>query len=102
MEPRRHGAFRRHKFFFLSLSPAVRTPLRRCGWAGWPSARSDGAADGPESRASWWLHRMMSCVDVCETVALAVALAVQKCRAEPAGIIRVHFAASRPTWQPKR
>ena len=63
--PRRQGAFRRHKFFFLSLSPAVRTPLWRCGWAGWPSARSDGAADGPESRASRWLCRVMSCVGVC-------------------------------------
>ena len=51
--------------FFLSLSPAVRMPLWRCGWAGWPSARSDGAADGPESRASRWLRRAMCYIHAC-------------------------------------
>jgi len=63
--PRRQGAFRRHKFFFLSLSPVVRTPLWRCGWAGGAPARSNGAADGPESRASRWLRRAMCYIHVC-------------------------------------
>ena len=62
----RARCFRHHKHFYSSLSAAVRTPLWRYGWARWPPARSNGAADGRERRASRWLRRMMSCVDVCD------------------------------------
>ena len=59
--PGRQGAFQHRQLFYLSLPPALRAPLWRCGWGWWPPARSNGPADGPESRASRVVCRMICC-----------------------------------------
>ena len=67
-KPRAAGrawCFRHHTRLHLSLRAALRTPLWRCGWVGWPRARTDRATDRRDRCAGRRLRRVICYRHAC-------------------------------------
>ena len=61
----RAWCFRHHTRLHLSLRAALRTPLWRCGWVGWPRARTDRATDRRDRCAGRRLRRAICYRHAC-------------------------------------